>query len=294
MSTARCEPKTRNTASSRCKFDWGLFCRIVITPRGKVYTGLDDDGSPITFDEWIMKGIHAEKKADRFYPMPYFSDSVSTSEDKTTWSNGYGQTFIIKEGNKGLTQSYNQDYCLSNRLASFNDGIIRRAFIFDNKGKVWGCANKNGQAGFETTIFCTTADITQPSEISEPKVDYTFIVPAEFSAKEAIDTDLNVIELDGLEDVEMVAVKGDTDTEISFVSVCGEADITTEMAAIAGEPDCWLVDGANPATAPQLNGGKFTIANSQLNGHEITLAPPNVLFENGLAFKECLNTVQLG
>lgn len=295
MSATRCEPKTRNTASSRCKYDWGLFCRIVVTPRGKIYTGLDTDGvTPITFDEWIMKGIHAARRADRFYPMPYFSDSVSTSEDKTTWTNGYGQTFVIKEGNKGLTQSYNQDFCLSNRLATFNDGIIRRAIVFDNKSKAWGGGKSGGWAGYETNIFATTADITQPSEISEPKIDYTFIVPAEFADKQPMDTDLNIVELEGLEDVNMVIVKKNTTTEIYFYTDCGEADVTAEMAAISGERSCWIMDGTPmPLSAPTFEDGRFVISNNVLTGTELTLATPDILYRNGLAFKECQNIVQL-
>lgn len=294
MSITRCEPKTRNTASSRCKLDWGLFNRILVTPRGKIYTGLDTDGvTTITFDEWVMKGIHAAKRADRFYPMPFFSDSVSTSEDKTTWANGYGQTFVIKEGNKGLTQSYNQDFCLSNRLASFNDGIIRRCIIFDNKKKAWICTRNGGKAGFESNIFATTADITQPSEISEPKIDYTFIQPSEFAEKEPVDTDLNIIELDGLEDVEMMLVRRNSTTEIYFHTECGEVDVTGEMAAISGEKNCWLMDGSPIATAPTYSGGKFIINNNALTGNTLTLATPDVLYQTGLSFKECQSIVQL-
>ena len=79
MNIDKCEPKTRNTASSRCKYEWGMFRRIVVTPLKKVYTGLDENNQPITFDEWLLRGIHAARTADRFYPMPYFSDSVSTT-----------------------------------------------------------------------------------------------------------------------------------------------------------------------------------------------------------------------
>ena len=293
MNIDKCEPKTRNTASSRCKYEWGMFRRIVVTPLKKVYTGLDENNQPVTFDEWLLRGIHAARTADRFYPMPYFSDSVSTSEDKTTWSNGYGQTFVIKEGNKGLTQSYNQDFCLSNRLASFNDGITRRAFIFDNKGKVWGCNRNGGKAGFESDLFCTTADITQASEISEPKVDYTFKVPEEFARKEPIDTDLSPIELEGLEDVEMVIQRFNTVTEIRFYSLCGGQDITSEMAVISGAADCWLMDGVPMINPPDYTDGMFKVFNTALTGNELRLATPDVLYDHGLAFKECQTIVSL-
>ena len=260
MNIDKCEPKTRNTASSRCKYEWGMFRRIVVTPLKKVYTGLDENNLPVTFDEWLLRGIHAA---------------------------------IIKEGNKGLTQSYNQDFCLSNRLASFNDGITRRAFIFDNKGKVWGCSRNGGKAGFESDLFCTTADITQASEISEPKVDYTFKVPEEFAMKEPIDTDLSPIELEGLEDVQMVAQRFNTVTEIRFYSLCGGQDVTSEMAAISGIAGCWLMDGSPMSSPPDFTDGIFKIFNTALTGSELRLAAPDVLYANGLAFKECQTAVKL-
>lgn len=286
MKTNKCEPRVKNTASSRCKYDWGLFRRIIITPLNASYTGVDEANQPITFDEWIMRGIHAASKVKRFYPMPLFSDSVSTSEDKTTWSNGYGETFVIKEGNKGLTQSYNQDFCLSNRLHSFNDGIDRRSIIFDNRKRAWGTEYIGGFAGVRTNLFCSTADITQPSEISEPKIDYTFKVPEEFAEKSNEDTELNTIEIEGLEDIIMNVVVSGSNLVITFLSACDLVDITSELAAISGVSECWLKDGAAMTTPPTYNQGVFTVA-KPTSACKLSIADPSILYKNGVAFKEC-------
>ena len=72
-----CISKTKNTASSRCKFDWGLFQRVIVTPKDKVFTGLDA-GQSITFDEWIMKGIHAKTGRIGSIQCPYFQALQTT------------------------------------------------------------------------------------------------------------------------------------------------------------------------------------------------------------------------
>ena len=158
---------------------------------------------------------------------------------------------------------------------------------------MWGCSRNGGKAGFESDLFCTTADITQASEISEPKVDYTFKVPEEFARKEPIDTDLSPIELEGLEDVEMVIQRFNTVTEIRFYSLCGGQDITSEMAVISGAADCWLMDGVPMTNPPDYSDGVFKVFNTALTGNELRLATPDMLYDHGLAFKECQTIVSL-
>ena len=283
-----CNPKTKNTASSRCKFDWGLFARTVLTPRDKFFTGLDSNNQPITFDEWLLKGIHAKLKKDRFYPMPLFSDIANNSEESKPWTNGYGQKFVIMEGNKGMTQSYNQDYCLSNRLASFNDGMARRVLIFDNKNICWLVEKANGKQGYEASIFCTGAGINSPSDLVEPKIEYSFKHPSEFVNKIPMETELDITDLEGLEDIEMVVVVGETNTEITFRSGCGSYDVTSELAAIGGKKPCWTIDGVEVTTAPTYDDGKFTIINTALQTNKVlNIATPDILYANGVSFKEC-------
>ena len=291
-----CNTNNENTGSSRCKFDWGLFRRIIIVPKNAVFTGLDENNQPITFDEWIMKGIHAANKGERFYPMPLFSDSQSTTEDRTTWSDAYGNTYVIKEGNKGLTQAYEQDYCLSNRLASFNDGLKRGAIIFDSRSKAWMYKNAQGHKGFTTDMFASTADITPAGELSQPKIDYTFNTPSEFASKAPVDSDLTISEVEGLEDIEMVVSKGANDSTIRFTTNCGKVDVTSELQAISGIGACWKLGGnaMQDADAPTYSGGVFTCPNANLPaGSLFTLADPSVLYQNGVTFKECANEVTL-
>lgn len=289
-----CISKTKNTASSRCKFDWGLFQRVIVTPKDKVFTGLDAGGQPITFDEWILKGIHAKNKQDRFYPMPLFSGVTNNSEEPKEWANEYGQKFFLMEGNKAFGQSYNQDYCLSNKLATFNDGMARRVIIFDNKGVAWLVSKGDNTEGFEANIYCHSAGINTPSELVEPKIEYAMKHPNDFTNKAPIETELDVTSLEGLEDVEMIVEVGTTNTTIKFVSDCGNFDITAEMQGISAKASCWLLDGVAMETAPVYANGKFTVANTALtNDKTLSLATPDVLYSNGVTFKECAVGVKL-
>ena len=289
-----CISKTKNTASSRCKFDWGLFQRVIVTPKDEVFTGLDAGGQSITFDEWIMKGIHAKNRQDRFYPMPLFSGVTNNSEDAKSWTNEYGQKFVLMEGNKAFEQSYNQDYCLSNKLATFNDGMARRVIIFDNKGLAWLVSKGDNAEGFEAHIYCHSAGINTPSELVEPKIEYTMKHPNDFINKVAFETDLDITSIEGLEDVEMIVEVGTTNTTIKFVSDCGNFDVTAEMQGISAKKSCWLLDGEELATAPTYQDGVFTIATSGLgNNKTLSLATPDVLYSNGVTFKECAVGVKL-
>lgn len=289
-----CITKTKNTSASRCKFDWGLFRRTVITPRDKVFTGFDESKNKITFDEWILKGIHAKDVADRFYPMPLFSDVTDSSEEATSWTNAYGQKFFIKDGNKAFGQKYNQDYCLTNKLSTFNDGMYRRIIIFDNKGVAWLVSKGDNAEGFEGQIYTGSAGINTPTDLVEPSIEYTMRNPDDFTKKMPIETEMDVTSLEGLEDIEMIVNVGESTTEIRFVSDCGNYDVTSEMQGISDKADCWIFDGAAMETAPVYANGKFTVANSELTTKKILkLATPDVLYANGVAFKECAVGVEI-
>ena len=103
-----------------------------------------------------------------------------------------------------------------------------------------------------------------------------------------METELDITDLEGLEDIEMVVVVGDTNTEITFRSGCGSYDVTSELAVISGIKPCWTLDGVEVTTAPTYADGKFTIANTALTTDKVlNLATPDVLYANGVSFKEC-------
>ena len=64
------------------------------------------------------------------------------------------------EGNKAFEQSW-QDYCLSNKLATFNDGMARRVIILTIRVCMVG--NKAITEGFEAQIG-HSAGINTPSD----------------------------------------------------------------------------------------------------------------------------------
>lgn len=289
-----CEIKNANTGGGRCKFDWGQFQRVILTPVGAKFTGLDASNNPQTIDEWIMAGIQAAKPEDRFYPMPQFSDNEDNSEDPTEWTDGYGNKFTIRDGAQAFTQSYLPNYCQTNRISTFNDGIRRRAIIWDNRNKLWGTTNNGDFQGFECNIWSLAARPTGASELSEPKIKYSFVKSDEVGKKFAYDTDLEVVDCEGLEDIEMVAVKSSTDVIITFKTVCGGQDVTEEMKTMGGVAACWKLDGANFSTAPAWDGTnkRFTVAYSVVSGGTaIKIADPSVLAANNVLLKEVVNSV---
>ena len=289
-----CEIKNANTGGGRCKFDWGQFQRVILTPIGAKFTGLDASNNPQTFDEWIMAGIQAAKPEDRFYPMPQFSDNEDNSEDPTEWTDGYGNKFTIRDGAMAFTQSYLPNYCQTNRISTFNDGIRRRAIIWDNRNKMWGTTNNGDFQGFEVQVWSLGTRPTGASELSEPKIKYSMVKTDEVYKKFAHDTDLEVVDTEGLEDIEMVAVKSSSDVHITFRTMCGGQDVTAEMKNISGVAGCWLLDGVAFGTAPTFSAanGYFTVAYTVVSGGTtIKIADPSVLAANSTPLKEVVNSV---
>lgn len=282
-----CEIKTQNTKSSECQFDMGLTKRVVLTPSGAKYTGLDQAGAEQTFDEWLLKGIHAKLKKDRYFPMPLCSDVVEESTEAKSKENGFGRKYRIMPGSKGFAQNYGLDYCLTKRLDSFNDGLTRGIIILDGT-RAWMTEKATGKAGFQGDVFAEAAGIVTPGDVVEPKISYSIHKYNEFVNKTPVSTELDVEEIEGLEDVTMVVTIGATNTTIIFTAGCGGRDVTAEMAAITAKTACWLKDGVAVTTAPTYANGVFTIANTALTtGTKLSIADPSVLYANGVSFKEC-------
>ena len=67
----------------------------------------------------------------------------------------------------------------------------------------------------------------------------------------------------------------------------------SEMAVISDIADCWLMDGVPMTNPPDYTDGVFKVFNTALTGNELRLATPDVLYDHGLAFKECQTIVSL-
>lgn len=291
-----CASSLKNTASSRCKFDWGLFKRVIVTPASARYSGVDEEGDPLTFEDWLEKNVHAATPSERFFPMPAFTDNEDNSTDRQTWENAYGQQYTLRPGNIAFTQAYQPDYCLSNRLDSFNDGIEKRIIILDAHGKAWGCKDSKGNfMGFAADIFHMAPRPTPADSISEGHITYTTKKPSEFANKFPYDYELDVDNFDGLTDVNMVMVKSDSNLVFTFTDDCGDNNLTGEFGSLM-DKNCWLKNGTAFTTAPTYNAAakNFTIAASGFNaGEKITIADPSVLFARGITKKECKTVAEV-
>lgn len=290
MAAKGCSAKQSNTGKSRCQYDWGLFKRVIVLPKGTEFNGEN-------FDEWLMAGIHAKNPAERFYPMPMFTDNADNSEDAVTWTNGYGQQYTIREGNMAFTQSYEQDYCMTNRLRTFNDQVTREFLVWDGSGRIWGVKTETGFKGFTGKMFAMVSKPTPADSLSEPTISYTFTQPSELSKKGSMDTDLDPEDVDGLENVELNIVKENTSYRVTMSAECGGSDVTSEMAALTAK-ECWMTGSAKADTevtaAPTWDATNGCFVFSGLTaGNKLALASPDVMYAHDVKFKEGANEVSI-
>ena len=285
---SRCQIKTANTASSRCKIELGVYSKTVVLPIGARFTGLDEGDNEQTLEEWLESGIHAADPAKRFYPMPEMTNVEDTTSDNVTWESGMGITHVLREGNYGFTQDYERDSCLTTRLLAFN-GQQFRVLVFDIQGNVQGVRLNDGFTGELCNIWSLQPRANTPSEYSEPKIQYSFTSPSEHKLREVIPTDVNLVELTGLEDVEMVIVKKNTDLNIKFQISCSGDDVTSELSPLGGELTAWITDSGAPTAAPTYDtiAQVFTIPTTALTGKsKLGLATPDILLGLKVGNKE--------
>lgn len=281
-----CKVKTSNTAESRCKLDLGLYRRVILLPLGARFTGLDENNNEQSLEEWIEAGIHADKPENRFYPMPLFTDCEDNSEDNTEWTNGYGTTYVVREGAFAFTQSFERDVCLNRKLLDFN-GQNFRALIVDNQNNIQGVQLADGFTGEICNVWVSQPKANSSSEFSEPKIRYSFTNPDEHKLREIRMSDLSYGDIKGLEDVTFVDNGNDTFQIVT--AGCGDIDVTAEFAVLSGDTTAWLKDGVNPTTAPTYSSGSFSIPASG----DWQLADPSVLYGLGVANKAMEVEVEL-
>ena len=295
-----CEIRTRNTKESRCAIELGLYRRVVLVPLNAFWTGLDRNGDPQTFDEWLEALIHEANPKKRAYPMPAFTDCQPDVEEPVTWTNPYGQKFYLRDGNTAFVQAFNRDRCLNKRLLAFNNQSFR-AIIFDNENRVLLTRNANGLTGGKCTVFVTLPNPNTATELSEPTISYTFTESDEQKSAEIINSDLKWGDIQGLEDVYINIIKDTVNYVITFSAGCSGEDITSELAALDGEATAWKVQvgASNPvqiSTAPNYDTNReaFIIPVASLTTYnKIGLASPDVLYSLGITNKDCSEMVAI-
>lgn len=285
-----CKAKFSNTAKSRCQIDWMLLKKVVVLPLGTEFTGSD-------IDTWLQQGIHKDNPAQRFYPMPDFTGVEDNTSEGTSYTNGVGVTTHITNGLVALTQKFDPDICLQNRLISgFNDNITRSFLFIDQNNRVWGVKTATGLKGFTGRIYVTGSGITTPDNIAEPSISYSLTLASEMENRWFVECDVPAEEIDGLMDVELAVTTESTNLLIKVLaSGCGNDDVTAEMQVIGGESSCWLVGDSNGytaiSTAPTWDSalGCFKVASSAVaTGKTLKLADPSVLYGKGVSGKECV------
>ena len=294
MSNIRCKIRTNNTASSRCKIDLGLYRRCLVIPTSAYYV----ESPTMTFEEWIELGIHAADPAKRFYPMPSFTNCEDNTEDRVVYTNPYGLSFPLRDGNFAFTQSFERDSCLNKKLLAFNNQSFR-VIIFDNENNAQIVRTSKGITGELANIYVSQPKANSATDLSEPQISYSFLNPDEHRLREVVPTDLSWGEIKGLEDFKMNIIKDGANYKITFEVSCSGDDVTSELQAISGVTDAWLQQiGTNPpvaiATAPTFDvvKGVFTVTVLSA-GTKIGLANPFVLFENGVSNVDCPDMVSV-
>ena len=293
-----CETRTNNTASSRCVSKLGLYRKVVIIPVSATYTGFDDNRQPQTVEEWLIAGIHAADPKKRFYPMPQFSNIEDQTEDNVVYTNAYGRTTPIRDGNVGFLQSFDLDHCLNKRLLAFSNQTFR-AIIFDNDNNAQFTQKGQDLTGMKCNIFVSMPRPNTPTELSEPTIQYSFLDASENRKTEIVQMGIDWGDVNGLEDLELNIIKEGGQFYITFGIACSGEDVTGELRALDNEAIAWVVKDENgteqpisppPSFDPTRNA--FVVTSLPPNGM-IGLANPQVLYELGIGQKDCPRMTQI-
>jgi hypothetical protein len=230
--------------------------------------------------------------------MPSFTNCEDNTEDRVVYTNPYGISTPLRDGNFAFTQSFERDSCLNKKLLAFNNQSFR-VIIFDNENNAQVVRTAKGITGELANVYISQPKANSATDLSEPQISYSFLNPDEHRNREVIPTDLSWGEINGLEDFKINIIKSGSNYVITFEVSCSGDDVTSELVALSGVSDAWLT-GKNGYIAPQSQAptydqakGAFIADNSIASYDKIGLANPFVLFENGVSNVDCPEMVEI-
>lgn len=269
----KCSNNFQNTAGSNCRQYFDIVEKILFFPNKNIYLQGNDEDDIV---EDIEAKIQAATKYNRCFVFPLIKGLEDNSEDLKTAQTGYGDTVILADGKQNYTFQYLQDVELTKRLRSFNNQEGRVILVCSDGSII--CEKKDNKIyGFLATPYFRQGRLPNGNDLVVSTINLSFSDATAMEDRVTI-LDLGLIpsEIDGLKDITIQMVGSDKKNFKLIDTLTGE-DVTSAYGSLLAVVGGWLVDGANPGTAPTYDSvnKKFTFSVAATTS--VSLADPAAL-----------------
>lgn len=275
LNEINCVSGNANTGIGTCSFDPKEVIGALLVPKGTRLSKDDIDDLKGT----LIAGANNNDKKARFYPIGRFVAIEDSSDDNTEQTMGYGDTYIIKEGNyKWVFQFVNGAKCYHTKLRTFNDSQDRfDVYFIDKQNALIGTLVTNQSDGQEELKGFALAQIYTPkmkladgSNMSEYTISFALSDSSEFNDKIGfVIADFNILsEIKGMVDINLsslstVALSTGV-TTIDLKASCGSTSLSEIFASELADITIYLASNAN-------TGASIVVSSATVNPNNVVL-----------------------
>ena len=271
----KCSENYQNISASNCRQYFDIVEKVLFFPNKNIYlTGNDEED----IAEDIAAKIQAATKYNRCFVFPVIKGLEDNSEDLKTAQTGYGDTVILADGKQSYTFQYLQDIEQTKRLRSFNNQE-GRVILLCSDGSII-CEKKDNKIyGFLATPYFRQGRLPNGSDLLISTMNLSFSDATALEDRVTI-LDLGLVpsEIDGLKDIHIEMVGSDKKNFKLIDAVTGD-DVTSAYSTLLAVTGGWLIDGANPSTAPTYDSTNKKFTFTAAATESVSLADPAALAE---------------
>lgn len=262
----QCGQANSNTGVPECDFLPGRVIGIILTGKGKEYSG--EETSDLI--ETLKKAAQGSVK-DRVYPIFRFGTITDNSEDPATESLGIGYTKTLNDGAYNWTfPLVNGTACYAANLRKFNGDKYNAFLVLDN-GLAGVKTKSGGVRGFTMSQFYVTKPVwAGDTTITRYNVTISFPNPSEFvdSLAYVQTTDNIEYEIRGNRECEMIQKSATAESvTVDIVNKCSGQSILSVYGDELADESLWGQGVA--VTAVALASGLLKFTGTFKNGDKI-------------------------
>lgn len=225
-----CSTNTKNVGFGACFLDWKIIKGMFLYDNPRTFTPKEIEVILAT----LQADASADIKANRMYPINNFVAPTDNSEAVIVETFDYGSRQITRDGfNDWSWQYVDGGSCLSSSLRTHNGPAY--VLLYDKNNKIMGYNSSNGFSTIPLEFF-----YAEPFKLATGANVAKYMVRIVFDPKYsneyvgAISAGVDLSQVEGLEDVNIVVNSWDQNTGIANVTLqtsCGSINLFTQYKA---------------------------------------------------------------
>ena len=233
-----CVTEGSNTGFGDCVLNPSYMAGAFLAPTNFVITKENIAG----LQAFLMAAASAALQQNRIFPVHYFEQIETNSEDKTIVTLGYGGKAVVKEGDYDWAfQFFQGGLCLHKALRVFN-GPGKSVYFYDANGVLYGTKDGDNLKPIPLSYFW--ADPWKPNDGTNATIYMAqFVFKPKYINENIgfIKTDFNLEDIKGLQ---TVAIKEAAQSafpvlKIKAITGCAGEDLFDTYAAELAVVDAW-------------------------------------------------------